>query len=507
MVFLAAGYLFWLWVGTTAVEKKKVLRRQISVVLLIAVLAGAAILVNHFVFQRERGFSKNLTGILVARIVGDDGALNSLQGDLVEKLNAELQKEATGQQIEVHTTREMVNENNGLKVAHERARAIGQRLNAKIVIWGRKIGENKFYPRITVMAPLEDWSAARERTHEEQSISELHLPEELVDEPFYLIHFAAGYSYFVQGKYEEALPHFKTALGRQGASPNELADLQFFTAFCLWGLGQESEAANSQEVIGLYEKAARVYEKVDQKKWVITQNNLGIAYSILPTGDRAANTQKAIAHYDEAIRVDPKFANPYIGRGNAYQSKNDYDKAIADYDEAIRLDPKRAFPYTARGNAYQSKNDYDKAIADCDEAIRVDPKFVLSYIGRGNAYQSKNDYDRAIADYDEAIRLDPKDAIAYDILASLLATCAQAGFRDGKKAVEYAAKACELSEWKSPDFVDTLAAAYAEAGDFEAAIRWETKFLATSNLSEKDAADAKSRLALYQAHRPYHEEK
>ena len=439
MVFLAAGYLFWLWVGTTAVEKKKVLRRQISVVLLIAVLAGAAILVNHFVFQRERGFSKNLTGILVARIVGDDGALNSLQGDLVEKLNAELQKEATGQQIEVHTTREMVNENNGLKVAHERARAIGQRLNAKIVIWGRKIGENKFYPRITVMAPLEDWSAARERTHEEQSISELHLPEELVDEPFYLIHFAAGYSYFVQGKYEEALPHFKTALGRQGASPNELADLQFFTAFCLWGLGQESEAANSQEVIGLYEKAARVYEKVDQKKWVITQNNLGIAYSILPTGDRAANTQKAIAHYDEAIRVDPKF--------------------------------------------------------------------VLSYIGRGNAYQSKNDYDRAIADYDEAIRLDPKDAIAYDILASLLATCAQAGFRDGKKAVEYAAKACELSEWKSPDFVDTLAAAYAEAGDFEAAIRWETKFLATSNLSEKDAADAKSRLALYQAHRPYHEEK
>jgi len=439
LVFLAAGYLFWLWVGTTAVEKKKVLRRQISVVLLIAVLAGAAILVNHFVFQRERGFSKNLTGILVARIVGDDGALNSLQGDLVEKLNAELQKEATGQQIEVHTTREMVNENNGLKVAHERARAIGQRLNAKIVIWGRKIGENKFYPRITVMAPLEDWSAARERTHEEQSISELHLPEELVDEPFYLIHFAAGYSYFVQGKYEEALPHFKTALGRQGASPNELADLQFFTAFCLWGLGQESEAANSQEVIGLYEKAARVYEKVDQKKWVITQNNLGIAYSILPTGDRAANTQKAIAHYDEAIRVDPKFANPYIGRGNAYQSKNDYDRAIADYDEAIRLDP--------------------------------------------------------------------KDAIAYDILASLLATCAQAGFRDGKKAVEYAAKACELSEWKSPDFVDTLAAAYAEAGDFEAAIRWETKFLATSNLSEKDAADAKSRLALYQAHRPYHEEK
>jgi tetratricopeptide (TPR) repeat protein len=508
LVFLAAGYLCWLWIGTTAADKKKVLRRQISVVLIIAVLAGAAILVNHFVFQRERSFSKNLTGVLVTRIVGDDNG-NSLQADLVGKLNAELQKQETAQEIVVHASSKIVNENDGLEVAHEHARAIGQRLNAKIVIWGRKIGENKFYPRITVVAPPKDWSAARERTHDAQSITELHLPEELVDEPFYLIHFAAGYSYFVQGKYEEAFPHFKAALGRQGALPNELADLQFFTAFCLSSLGldKESEAANSQEVIGLYEKAARVYEKVDQKKWVITQNNLGIAYSILPTGDRAANTQKAVAHYDEAIRVDPKFANPYIGRGNAYQSKNEPDKAIADYDEAIRLDPKRAFPYTARGNAYQFKNEPDKAIADYDEAIRLDPKFALSYTARGNAYQSKNDYDKAIADYDEAIRLDPKDAIAYNSLAWLLATCAQAGFRDGQKAVEYAAKAFELSEWKSPDFVDTLAAAYAEVGDFEQAIKWETNFLGTSNLSGEDTAGGKSRLALYQAHQPYHAEK
>jgi hypothetical protein len=73
--------------------------------------------------------------------------------------------------------------------------------------------------------------------------------------------------------------------------------------------------------------------------------------------------------------------------------------------------------------------------------------------------------------------------------------------------VEYAAKAFELSEWKSPDFIDTLAAAYAEVGDFEQAIKWEMKYLGTSNLSEKESTDAKSRLALYQAHKPYHAEK
>jgi hypothetical protein len=89
----------------------------------------------------------------------------------------------------------------------------------------------------------------------------------------------------------------------------------------------------------------------------------------------------------------------------------------------------------------------------------------------------------------------------------LFGTCPKASFRDGKKALEYAIKACEVSEWKDPSSIDTLAAAYPEVGDFEHAIKWEMKYLGTSNLSEKESADAKSRLALYQAHRPYHGEK
>src|SRR6184192_1957138 len=378
-------------IGTTTTGKKKMLRRQLGSGLLIAALAGAVILMNHFFFLQEQGFSKNLTGVLVTRLVGDD-PLNSLQGALVEKLNAELQKEETGQQIEVHASSDILNENDGLKAAHERAWAIGERLNATIVIWGRKIGEKQFYPRITVMAAPKGWRAVRERTHD-KSITELHLPKELVDEPFYLIHFAAGYAFLLQSNYGEALLHFKAALGRQGALPKELADLQLFAAYCHYSLGDSDEASA------------------------------------------------------------------------------EYDKAIADYDEVIRLDPKDVF----------------------------------AYIYRGCAYERKGDYDKAIADYDEAIRLDPKGAKAYNGFAWLLGTCPQVSFRDGKKAINYAIKAWELS--KDPAFLDTLAAAYAEAGDFKQAIKWETKFLETPNLSEKNTTGGKSRLALYQAHKPYHAEK
>src|SRR5438132_8205173 len=96
--FLAAGYVCWWWIGTTTTGKKKMLRRQLGSGLLIAALAGAVILVNHSFFLREQGFSKNLTGVLVTRIVGDD-PLNSLQGALVEKLNAELQKKRRGSRL------------------------------------------------------------------------------------------------------------------------------------------------------------------------------------------------------------------------------------------------------------------------------------------------------------------------------------------------------------------------------------------------------------------------
>ena len=72
-------------------------------------------------------------------------------------------------------------------------------------------------------------------------------------------------------------------------------------------------------------------------------------------------------------------------------------KAIADYNEAIRLKPQANF-LTNRGDAYNDKRDYDRAIADYDRAIALNPGFYLAYNNRGAAYGFKGDLDRAIAD-------------------------------------------------------------------------------------------------------------
>ena len=126
-----------------------------------------------------------------------------------------------------------------------------------------------------------------------------------------------------------------------------------------------------------------------------------------------ATYDKAIADYNEAIRLNPTDANAYINRGNAWCAKKDYDKAIADYSEAIRLNPTDAIAYYGRGGTWGNKKEYDQAISDCNEAIRLDPRYAAAYCNRGLTWGYKKEYDQAIADCNEAIRLNPTDANAY----------------------------------------------------------------------------------------------
>ena len=108
-----------------------------------------------------------------------------------------------------------------------------------------------------------------------------------------------------------------------------------------------------------------------------------------------------------------QLADLFAARGRAYRAQADHDRAIADFDEAIRLDPARAFFLELRGNVWFERRDYQRAIADYDRALQVNPKLIPARVGRASAHFARGDLDAAIADYQAAIELNPKAAVLY----------------------------------------------------------------------------------------------
>jgi tetratricopeptide (TPR) repeat protein len=214
----------------------------------------------------------------------------------------------------------------------------------------------------------------------------------------------------------------------------------------------------------------------------------------------------AVDDFTQAIRLDPTNGQYHYARGFAYGALREYDKAVVDFTEAGRLNPADSRPYLRRGDVRRLQKNTDPAIADYTEAIRRDPKSHEAFSGRAVMWERKGEYGKSIADYSEAIRLNSKGQAPYNALAWLLATCPDAKYRDGVKAVELATRLCDLSMGSVADHLDTLAAAYAEGGNFDKAVETQKKALAIPGTGEGDARDYRERLKLYEAGRPYRQQ-
>ena len=144
-----------------------------------------------------------------------------------------------------------------------------------------------------------------------------------------------------------------------------------------------------------------------------------------------------MSDYNQAVRLEPSYADRYRDRGDAYSNHKDYEKAIADFNEAIRLKPKQGAStyYGGRGWAYFNQQDNVHAIADFDEAINLDATIALNRFRRGLVYKALKN-DQRLDDFSEAVKLEPNN---FDYLANR----AQANF-DLKKYEEATADYTEM---------------------------------------------------------------
>jgi tetratricopeptide (TPR) repeat protein len=219
--------------------------------------------------------------------------------------------------------------------------------------------------------------------------------------------------------------------------------------------------------------------------------------------------ESAIRDFTEVIRYAPKEAWGYVARGSVRELRGEFESALKDFGDAIRLTPQSPVPYIYRAAVWGEKNEFDKAMNDYAVAMRLDPQnSSLAHFNRGLLQQKWGDYENALKDYNEALRLDPESAGALACRARIRATCPDASLRDGKLAVTEATRACTQSHWGVEAWIDTLAAAYAETGDFAQAVKWQQQAIDMLGVSKSglyNPEESQARLELYQAGQPYRE--
>ena len=215
---------------------------------------------------------------------------------------------------------------------------------------------------------------------------------------------------------------------------------------------------------------------------------------------------EAIEYFEQALRFN-ETADLHNNLGNLLVSQNQPDKAITHYDRAIQLKPENGEFHYNLAVVLALRGRFSEAVAQFQRTLELMPNSVQGHYRLGLALQSQKKIAVAMAEYEKVLELNPKHALALNNLAWLLATCSEPSLRNGSKAVELARQTEQLSGGNQPNVLDTLAAAYAEAGQFGEAVETVKRALsliATQN--NKPLADAlQMRLKLYEANSPFHE--
>lgn len=120
------------------------------------------------------------------------------------------------------------------------------------------------------------------------------------------------------------------------------------------------------------------------------------------------NFEQAKADYNNAIEINPEYANAYNNRGNIKAKQADYKGAIKDYNRAVQLSPQLVEAYCNRGLAKESLGDHYQALEDFDRAVELDSEYVDAYLRRGILKQDLKDYTGAIRDFDRVMEIEPE---------------------------------------------------------------------------------------------------
>lgn len=288
-----------------------------------------------------------------------------------------------------------------------------------------------------------------------------------------------------QGKSDEALTHYTKALEIDPRS----ADAHYNLANLLNRLDKLDGAVEH------YRKAL----EIDPRR-AETYNNLGVVL------EKRGRPAEAMLHYQEAVRINPQYAEAHGNLAMVFAQQGKLDEALVHLQKAVELQPGLVAGHCQLAVVLMDKGRLDEAVSHLQMALRIDPAYAEARYHLGRVYRAQGKSQEAIDQWREGLRAQPGAVRLLNILAWELATSSAPSVRNGAEAVGLAERARQLAGEPSAQLLDTLAAAYAETGQFPAAIRTAELALklATKANDTRHVNALSARLKLYQAGSAFH---
>ena len=281
-------------------------------------------------------------------------------------------------------------------------------------------------------------------------------------------------------RYEEAVGAYDAALQ---VDP-EYADAHYNRGNSLGALGQSTNAIAS-------------YERAIALRPGFADAHLNLGYELLQAGRRP----EARRAFEAALRASRECINAHYALGQLSNDEGDFAAAEKHWRIFLTAKPEHVGARAQLAVALIAEKNFADAIRELREAISRSPESAPAHFWLAVALEQNGNAAEARDAYEKTIALDPNHAEALNNLAWLLTSSAEPAVRDGQRAVTLAQRACELTKNESALFLGTLAAAYAEAGDFASASRTaeSARDLAQKNSQSDLVRKNEELLALYRA--------
>lgn len=343
------------------------------------------------------------------------------------------------------------------------------------------------------------------QTKDEKRLEDLSKAVELVPKKADYLRIRGQFLYG-QEKFDAALADIDQALTLDGdhANTHELRGM------ILLGLEKHDEALKSfdraselePESAQPYQQRAELYrQKGDLEKAVeqltkaleLAPDNVATLLIRSAVLYELKQTDKALADVEQAIKVSPRLAQPYLMRAEIYAATDRLDDAITQLEQILQQAPGNVPILSRLGSFYLMAGRPRKAIETLTLVVDQEPENFNALRFRADAHLNIGQHAEAAADFDKALAINGEDESLLNNFAWVLSTSPDDNVRNGKKAVELATKASELTGHQTPHVLSTLGAAYAETGDFDSAKKWSQQAVDLSKKIVEAAKDDEER--------------